>query len=214
MKGKNQKSKNNSKKVNSLKDLEFYCNYNKTASKNKFKNGLTKSEISYYDNLLETLIPEEAQIAQEAYSIDSDDFNDYYKLPKFEYEEKIKKLNLNVEKLEQLMTNLKKSEITLKKDIIVHRGFEVVKINSKKLRETQGYISTSVDKAIACGYTRGMGEVISIKVPKRTIIMYLRKNSIYPKHMEVLIPPEYYIHEYKEENSTKYIIRKRNTMFK
>jgi len=39
--------------------------------------------------------------------------------------------------------------------------------------------------------------------------MYLRKYSIYPKHMEVLIPPIYYIQEYKEENIAKYQIRKR-----
>ena len=203
------KSKNNSKETNSLKDLEFYCNYNKSVSKNKFKNSLTKSEITYYDNLLETLIPKEAQIAQETYSIESNIFNDYYNLPKNEYEESIKKEDSNVVEVEHLMNCLKKSEIKLKKDIIVHRGFNVFNIDSKKLRETQGYISTSVDKAIACGYTRGTGDLISIKVPKWTKIMYLRKYSTYPKHMEVLIPPEYYIHGYKECNATKYIVKKR-----
>lgn len=97
------------------------------------------------------------------------------------------------------MRCLKKSEIKLKKDIIVYRGFNVFNIDSKKLNETYGYISTSVDKAIACGYTRGTGEVISIEILKGTKIMYLRKYSTYPKHMEVLIPPKYYIHEYKWE---------------
>jgi len=209
MKNKKHKNKNNSKKANSLKDLEFYCNYNKSVSKNKFKNSLTKSEISYYDNLLENQIPKEAQLAQEAYSIESDPFNDYYRLSKREYKEKIKELDSNVGELEQLIRDLKKSEIKLKKNTIVHRGFQVFNIDSIKLRETQGYISTSVDKAIACGYTRGIGEVISIEVPKGTEIMYLRKYSIYPKHMEVLIPPKYNIHEYKEENIVKYIVKKR-----
>ena len=32
MENKKQKSEKNSKKANSLKDLEFYCNYNKLAS--------------------------------------------------------------------------------------------------------------------------------------------------------------------------------------
>lgn len=208
MENKKLKSKNNSKEINSLKDLGFYCNYNKSISKNKFKNSLTKSEIRYYDNLLETPIPEEAQIAQEAYSIESDIFNDYYKLSKSEYKEMIKESNSNVREVEQLMRNLGKSEIKLKKNIIAHRGFDRANIDSKKLKETQGYISTSVDKAIACGYTRGIGGVISIEIPKGTKIMYLRKYSIYPKHMEVLIPPEYYIHEYKERNITKYKIKK------
>lgn len=39
--------------------------------------------------------------------------------------------------------------------------------------------------------------------------MYLRKNSTYPNHMEVLILPEYYIHEYSTDNQVKYEIRKR-----
>jgi len=213
MNNKKHKTKNNSKPPNSLKDLEFYCNYNKSVSKNKFKNSLTKSEISYYDNLLETSIPEKAQIAQEAYSIESDLFNDYYKLSKSEYGEKIKEDDSNVKELGQLMRDLKKSEIKLKKDIIVHRGFDVGPIDSKKLKETKNYISTSVDKAIACGYTRGTGEVISIEVPKGTKIMYLRKYSIYPRHMEVLIPPKYHIHEYKEENIIKYKVRKRKKQY-
>ena len=111
------------------------------------------------------------------------------------------------------MRCLKKSEIKLKKDIIVYRGFNVFNIDSKKLNETYGYISTSVDKAIACGYTRGTGEVISIEIPKGTKIMYLIKYSTYPKHMEVLIPPKYYIHEYKEGNTTKYIVRQRKKQY-
>jgi len=205
----NEKNKKNSKKVNSLKDLEFYCNYNKSVSKNKFKNSLTKSEISYYDNLLETPIPKESQIAQETYSIESDIFNDYYNLPKDEYEKNIKKDDSNIIEVEHLIKYLKKSEIKLNKDILVHRGFNVLNIDSEKLKEIQGYISTSVDKAIACGYTRGTGDVISIKVPKRTKIMYLRKYSTYPHHMEVLIPPKYYIQEYKEDNTVKYMIKKR-----
>ena len=209
MKNKKLKSKKSLKKSNSLKDLEFYCNYNKGVSKNKFKNGLTKSAISYYDNLLETPLSEKAQIAQEIYSVKSDVFNDYYRLSKNEFEEKIKEEESNVREVEQLMRDLKKSEIKLKKDIIVHRGFNVFNINSKKLKDTYGYISTSVDEAIACGYTRGTGEVISIEVPKRTEIMYLRKYSIYPKHMEVLIPQKYYIHKYKDGNIGKYEIRTR-----
>jgi len=212
MENRKQNSKKNSKEVNSLKDLEFYCNYNKSVSKNKFKNSLTKSEISYYDNLLETPIPKEAQIAQKLYSIESDIFNDYYKLSKSEYKEMIKELNSNVKEVEQLMGNLKKSEMKLKKDIIVYRGFDRINIDSMKLKQTQGYISTTVDKAIACGYTRGTGEVISIEVLKGTKIMYLRKYSIYPHHIEVLIPPEYYIQEYKESNTAKYIVRKRKNI--
>ena len=70
---------------NSLKDFEFYCNYNKKVRKNKFKNSLTPSEIIYFDNLLETPIPKEAQIAQKAYSKKSDIFNNFYRLSKEEF---------------------------------------------------------------------------------------------------------------------------------
>lgn len=64
MENKKQKSEKNSKKANSLKDLELHCNYNKSVSKSKFKSSLTKNEISCYDNLLEISIPKEAQIAK------------------------------------------------------------------------------------------------------------------------------------------------------
>jgi len=209
MKNKRVSSKINSEKFKSLKDLEFFCNYNKTVSKDKFKNSLTKSEISYYDNLFERPSPKKVQIAQKLYSINSNIFNDYYRLSKSEYENKVEELDFSVEEVKQLMRDLKESEIKLKKNIKVHRGFEVVNIDAKKLKETQGYISTSVDKAIACGYTRGTGKSISIEVPKGVRIMYLRKYSIYQKHLEVLIPPKYYIYEYKEENIVKYKVKKR-----
>jgi len=100
------------------------------------------------------------------YSIESDFFNDYYRLSENEYGEKIKEDDSNIKEVEELIRDLKKSEVNLKKGIIVYRGFNVFNIYSKKLKDTYGYISTSVDKSIACGYTRGIGEIISIEIPK------------------------------------------------
>jgi len=92
---------------------------------------------------------------------------------------------------------LKKSEFILEEDITVTRGYGSSKIDSDKLKKTKGYISTSLDKAISRGYTTVEGKDIRIKVRKGTKIMYLRNYSKYPNHMEVLIPPEYYIPEVK-----------------
>jgi len=209
MKKKKLEFKKNSNLDNSLKDFMFYINYNENISKNKFKNSLNSMKIDYYDNLLETSIPKEAQIAQRMYSEESDIFNDFYRLSKEKFNKKLMELELTTDEVEVYINNLKKSEIILKKDIVVYRGFTVFNINPNKLKETHGFISTSVDKAIAVGYTQGIGKVIPVQIPKETKIMYLRKHSIYPNHMEVLIPPEYYIHGYKVKNQVKYIIRKR-----
>ena len=93
--------------------------------------------------------------------------------------------------------------------MIVFKGFkrpniDVDRVNSKKI-----FISTSIDEAVANGYTRGSGDYIPIKLPKDIQRIYNKKYSKYPNHMEIDVPPEYYIHEYKINNKTFYEFRKR-----
>lgn len=107
------------KKLKSKKDfdLDNTLNYpisniiNKNTKKKKFKNILTRSEIKYYDDLLEVPIPKESQKAQKKYSQDSDIFNNYYRLNKKEFNKKYGPIE---KKIESLIKDLNNSKIILK----------------------------------------------------------------------------------------------------
>ncbi|MCL2114811.1 MAG: hypothetical protein FWH29_01145 [Methanobrevibacter sp.] len=181
--------------------------YNSTVGKANFMNSLSETQIRNYDNMLIRNIPKESQDAHKAYSIDSNIFNDYYRMFKKEFKEMYGDITRKEVKI--LINDLKKSIIILEEDITTFRGFNIMDIDPVKLREVGGLISTSVDEAIAIGYTRGTGKTIELIVLKGTPVMYLRKYSIYPNHMEVLIPPEYYIKEYEKKGKLLYKVVKR-----
>jgi len=63
-----------------------------------------------------------------------------------------------------------------------------------------------LDPAISKGYTRGKGEVEAIKIPKGTKIMYLRKHSEYPNHLELVIPDNYKLKLAPANSGYDYII--------
>lgn len=183
--------------------------YNARVGKSEYINSLNENEIKKYDNTLFTKIPEESQIAHRKYSHDSDIFNNYYRLSEKEFKKFLKLENLNIKEVEKNIANLKKGSIVLKEDLVVYRGFDIKNIDPIKLKTTEGFISTSLDEAISIGYTRGTGRAIKITIPKGTRVMYVKDYSIYPNHLEVVIPPEYCTVEYKVSNQLLYKIVKR-----
>jgi len=107
------------------------------------------------------------------------------------------------------LKNLNASKVITTEDMVVHKGFEKGPFDANIINNKNSFISTSIDEAISIGYTRGTGEHISIKIPKGTEVIYLRKYSKFPNHMEIVISPEYYIHKSKVRCKLMYEIRKR-----
>ena len=60
-----------------------------------FRNSLSKTAINYYDKNFIKSLPKKTQTAQEAYSIDSTFFNNYYRLSKKDF---VKIYGLDLEK--------------------------------------------------------------------------------------------------------------------
>jgi hypothetical protein len=169
------------------------------------KNRLSSNEIYNIDKDFIQEMPKEAKKAQRLYSEDSDIFNEYFR----GYTEKtlryIEEVDMKLEDIKNHITNLKKSMIVTKKDYIVYRGV-IGKFDVNRFNSSDGFISTSFDRAIAKGYTRGNGDVVPIRVPKGTPVMYIRHNSIYPNHLELLIPDNYYLKEIVTKGSTEYVV--------
>ena len=194
-----------SKEKNLKKDIE---SYNMGASKKDMKNSLSSKEIYNIDKDLIKEIPKESKKAQELYSKSSDIFNEYFR----GYEEKtlkeMAKANLKIEDVKNHITNLKKSTVTTKKEYVVYRGV-TGKFDVNRFNKSDGFISTSFDKAIAKGYTRGNGEIVVIRVLKGTPVMYIRQNSIYPLHMELLMPDDFYLKKLASKGKNEYVVTKR-----
>jgi len=202
----NLKAPGNPDRVKSLKSIETF---NMKANKADMKNSLSFEEIRDIDSdFMPQEMPKEAKVAQRWYSEESDIFNNFFR----NYDKFLKKLSeLNISKKEVIdgINDLKKSIVLTKKEYIVYRGIGG-KFDVNRFNKSGGFISTTFDKAIACGYTRGNGEVITIKVPKGTSLMYIRTNSIYPNHMEILIPDTYYLKPLNVKGKVEYHVTKRN----
>jgi len=184
--------------------------HNANVGKSDYKNSLSYEEMKHYDDTLGTKVPKESQKAHRLYSVDSNIVNDYLSLSNKEFLKKYSNDGWTIPKVEKQLTGLKKSQITTNEDTIVYKGFKTTsKIDVNRVNNKNGYISTSLDEAVAIGYTRSKGDYISIKIPKGTEVIYLRKYSEYPNHMEIMISPKYKIHEYKVNGKLMYEVRKR-----
>jgi len=191
--------------INCKCDVEYLINqdavqgigeYNANVGKVYYKNSLSEEQIKYFDDLLGTKIPKESRISHKLYSTDSNIVNDYLSISNKNF---MKNYGENGVKIaEKQIKGLNASKIVTNEDLIVYKGFKTTKnIDVSRINDKNRYVSTSLDKAVAIGYTRGAGNYISIKIPKGTEVIYIRKYSEYPNHMEILITPEYYIHESK-----------------
>jgi len=219
------KSKENDSKKENLKDFkeefskeEFRIklkekaieSYNIQASKKDMKNSLSPEEIYNIDkDFIPQIMPKEAKLAQYEYSVDSTLFNAYFRGISDKLKTTMEKSGISAKVIEKGIDDLKKSIVVTKKDYIVYRGIEG-EFDLKRFNDSGGFISTSFDKAISKGYTRGKGEVIAIKVSKGTFVMYIRHNSVYPHHMELLIPENYKLKELVRKGKKEYIVIKRN----
>ena len=136
-------------------------------------------------------------------------FNEFFRGFSEETLKAMGELNITVRGIEKMINDLKKSIITSKKEYIVYRGVEG-KFDISRFNASGGFISTSFDSAISKGYTKGNGEVVVIRVPKGTSIMYIRENSKYPNHMELLIPNEYRLKRESKSERDEFVVVKRN----
>jgi len=184
--------------------------YNMRASKKDMKNSLSSKEIHNIDkDFMPQIMPKEAKLAQYDYSVDSKLFNEYFRGFSKETLMDMRELDTTIKDVEKMIIDLKKSIIRTKKDYIVYRGV-IGKFDVNRFNKSGGFIATSFDKAIAKGYTRGKGEVIAIKVPKGTPVMYIRHNSIYPDHIELLIPDNYSnLRKVIKKSRTYYVVTKK-----
>ncbi|MDR0911111.1 MAG: ADP-ribosyltransferase [Methanobrevibacter sp.] len=177
--------------------------------KSNYVNSLSEKQIKYADELLGTKIPKESQISHWKYSLNSNITNDYCSLSEKEFLKKYKPHNLTIDDVKKDIDNFNKSSVVLKEDIIVYKGLSKKNPDIKRINDKNMFISTSLDESVAIGYTRGKGDYMTIKVPKGTRIIYLRKYSEYPNHMEIVIPPEYKIKEIKVGKEITYEFVKR-----
>jgi len=211
------KSKEKSSKKEKLKDSkkEFTIDlkqkaiesYNITASKKDMKNSLSSEEIYAIDKDFIQKMSKEAKKMQYEYSVNSTLFNEYFRGFSEETLIDMKKIGLSIKDIEKMINDLKKSMVVTKKEYIVYRGIIGV-FDVDRFNKSGGFISTSFDKAISKGYTRGKGEVVPIKVPRGTHVIYIRNNSIYPNHMELLIPDNYYLKKIVTNSRSEYIATK------
>jgi hypothetical protein len=190
-------------------DVKKAGDHNIKYGKSKYKNSLSKKQIKYADEFLGTKIPKKSEKIHKFYSEDSNFLNGYYFMKREEYIKKINSMGLNIYDVEKQIANFNKSSIVLKEDIIVYKGLSSKNPNIKSLNNKKMFISTSLDESVAIGYTRGEGDYMKIKVPKGTRIIYLRKYSKYPNHMEIVIPPEYKLKEIKSDKEIIYEFVKR-----
>jgi hypothetical protein len=190
-------------------DVKKAGEHNIKYGKSKYKNSLSKKQIKYVDELLGTKIPKTAEKPHNLYSLDSDIVNGRFSFSEIKYQKLLHDYGLTMKDAEKIIIDFNKSSIVLKEDIIVYKGLSRKNPDIKKINDKKIFISTTLDESVAIGYTRGRGDYMAIKVPKGTRIIYLRKYSEYPNHIEVVIPPEYKLKEIKIGKEITYEIVKR-----
>jgi len=174
------------------KILEGIEKHNIKSHKKDYKNSLSPKQIHGHDSdFTPNVMSKESKKAQYIYSKNSVIFNEFFT----EYKKKtllaIKELGKTIKDIEIMINDLKKSMVTTDKDYIVSRGVQG-KFDVGMSNQSKGFMSTSLDPAISKGYVGNGGDVIFIKVPKGSKVMYLRGNSKFPNHMEILISYEDY----------------------